>query len=75
MPLQQNYLKKHNIRKLDYERVLNEMEIPPDDLKSNGGRISDHTKNYGTWMRLNDPIAFNVGYNEWRQDIERRIKK
>ena len=43
---------------------LNELEIPFDDLKSNGGRIPDNSR-YGTWLRRNDPIAFNVAFNEW----------
>jgi hypothetical protein len=50
--------------KNEYEEYLNELEIPEDDKRSNGGRIPDHCK-YGTWLRNNDPIAFNVGYNEF----------
>lgn len=46
-----------------YEKYLNEIGIPVDDLKSEGGRIPDNAK-YGRWLRKNDPIAFNVGYNE-----------
>ena len=45
-----------------YEEYLNGFDIPDDDLKSNGGRIPDGAK-YGSWLRRNDPIAFNVGYN------------
>lgn len=50
--------------RLGYEEYLNELGVPDDDLRSNGGRIPDGSK-YGTWMRKNDPIAFNVGYREW----------
>ena len=50
--------------KLDYEIELDEIGIPEDDKKSNGGRISDFA-NYGAWLRKNDPIAFEVGYNEF----------
>ena len=50
--------------KQEYEEWLNELEIPFDDLKSNGGRIPDNSK-YGTWIRRNDPIAFNVGFQEF----------
>jgi hypothetical protein len=50
--------------KANYEEWLNELEIPFDDLKSNGGRIPDRSK-YGAWIRKNDPIAFEVGFNEW----------
>ena len=49
--------------KKEYEEYLNEVETPEDDLKSNGGRIPDTSK-YGTWLRKNDPIMFNVGYSE-----------
>lgn len=49
-----------------YEEWLNELGAPQDDLKSNGGRIQDNAK-YGSWLRRNDPVAFNVGYqDEWR---------
>ena len=44
-----------------YEEYLNEFPIPEKDKKSNGGRIPDHAK-FGTWLRKNDPIAFNCGY-------------
>lgn len=49
--------------KADYEQYLNAFPVSEDDKKSNGGRIPDQAK-YGTWLRKNDPIAFNVGYNE-----------
>jgi hypothetical protein len=49
--------------KYQYEEYLNELGIPEDDKKSNGGRIPDSCK-YGAWMRVNDPIAFVVGYND-----------
>jgi hypothetical protein len=48
----------------DYEEWLNDLEVPYDDMRSNGGRIPDHAK-YGSWLRKNDPIAFNVGFEEW----------
>lgn len=48
----------------DYEEYLNELGTPNDDLESNGGRIPD-SADYGTWLRRNDKIAFNVGYQEW----------
>ena len=25
----------------------------------------------GTWMRKNDPIQFEVGYNEWLRELDR----
>lgn len=51
--------------KKNYTEYLNKISAPASDLKSNGGRIPDRAK-YGEWLKKNDPIAFNVGYNEWR---------
>ena len=47
----------------EYQEYLTEIGTPEDDLKSNGGRIPDTAK-YGNWLRRNDPIAFNVGYQD-----------
>ena len=47
-----------------YQEYLNSFGVPNDDKKSEGGRIPDFAK-YGNWLRKNDPIAFNVGYQEW----------
>lgn len=49
----------------EYETWLDSLGVPDDDKRSNGGRIPDHAR-YGFWLRKNDPIAFRVGYNEWR---------
>jgi hypothetical protein len=54
---------KHRNTKADFEEWLNELGAPEGDLKSNGGRIPNGSK-YGSWMRRNDPVAFNVGYQE-----------
>lgn len=51
-----------------YEYWVNQVDVADDDKRSNGGRIPDHCQNYGTWLRRNDPIAFNVGYNEWARE-------
>ena len=51
----------------EYEKWLNELGTPKEDLKSEGGRIPD-TARYGNWLRRHDPIAFNVGYQEWRSE-------
>lgn len=48
----------------NYEIELDEIGISEDDKKSNGGRIKD-SANYGAWLRLNDPIAFEVGFHDW----------
>lgn len=38
---------------------LNEIGCPEDDHPE----IRNNT--YGKWLRKNDPIAFEVGYNDW----------
>ena len=53
--------------KKEYEEYLNGLCIQEDDKKSNGGRIPDTAK-YGAWLRRNDPVAFNVGYEDERRD-------
>ncbi len=47
----------------DFEAELNQIGTRADECKSNGGRIPEAAK-YGTWLRRNDPIAFEVAYNE-----------
>ena len=51
------------LSKKEFEQLLNEISIPADDLKSNGGRIPDKAL-YGSWLRRNDPILFNIAYRE-----------
>lgn len=53
------------VKRKDYETYLNSMGVPEDDSRSNGGRIPDKAK-YGSWLRKNDPIAFQVGFNEFK---------
>ena len=53
--------------KYDYENYLDELGIPFAELKTNGGRIPDHAA-YGRWVRINDPIAFNVGFQEYKRE-------
>lgn len=53
--------------KAQYESYLNDLGTPSSDHPDNGGRVSLKMINkYGTWLRKNDPIAFEVGYNEFR---------
>ena len=54
------------ITKHDFEKYLNEMGTPEDEKKINGGRIPD-SSNYGTWLRRNDCIAFEVAFREWER--------
>lgn len=55
-----------------YIEYLNEIGIPEDDKKSNGGRVSDNC-NYGKWMQNNDPIGFECGYQE--AELYERLSK
>lgn len=58
----------------DYRQDLDEMGIPEDDKKSNGGRIPD-TASYGVWLRRNDPVAFEVGYQEANRERARQARE
>jgi hypothetical protein len=52
----------------DHAKWLNEIPVPFEDLRSNGGRIPDNAR-YGEWMRRNDPIAFNVSFQEKEREL------
>jgi hypothetical protein len=53
--------------KKEFEDYCNEFECPEHDHPENNGRVSWSMVNkYGTWLRKNDPIAFEVGYRDWR---------
>lgn len=54
--------------KNDYEEYLNDLGVPESDKKSNGGLIPDRTRLYGSWLRKNDSIMFEVTYNEWKNE-------
>jgi hypothetical protein len=54
--------------KISYERHLNQLGIPENDKKSNGGIIPDYVK-FGTWLRVNNPDAFESGYREWKAKV------
>jgi hypothetical protein len=58
----------------EYEEWLNELGTPEDDKKSNGGRIPDDS-NYGAWTRRHDPVAFNVGFNEFSLNPSNHIRE
>jgi hypothetical protein len=53
----------------NFETYLNDMSTPYMDLKSNGGRIPDSAK-YGTWLRRNDPIAFNIMFSDYKREVK-----
>lgn len=59
------------ITQSEFIAYLNEVPIAPQDLRSNGGRIPDRVESdrtYGEWMKRNDPIAFNVGFQEFKRE-------
>ena len=57
--------------KRGHEEWLNELEAPEADRRSNGGRIPDFCR-YGSWIRRNDPIGFEVSYHEREREFSRR---
>ncbi len=59
----------------EYIEYLNEVGVPEDDHPENDGRVSwDMVDNYGEWLRDNDPIAFNVGVQEYTTEQEQKMK-
>jgi hypothetical protein len=59
--------------KISYERHLNQTGIPVADKKTNGGQIPDYVK-YGTWLRVNNPDAFEDGYRQWKANAREEMK-
>jgi hypothetical protein len=58
--------------KKKFEAYLNGIEPPEHDHPGGGGRVSWASVNkYGTWLRRNDPIAFEVAYNELGRERSR----
>lgn len=51
--------------KKEFELVLNETGCPYHDHPKDGGRVPfSYVNRYGEWLRKNDPVAFDVLYNE-----------
>jgi len=67
-----------NVTKKEYEEYLNEygrdMGEHLSERKDNGGRMPNRSK-YGTWMKSHDPIAFNVGFNEFEQFMRSKLRR
>lgn len=54
--------------KKEYENYLNEIGLSLDeDYFIIGGKKRKSGK-YGTMLRKHDPIAFEVGYNDWERN-------
>lgn len=58
---------KNKYTKRMHVEYLNEIGIPEDDKQSNGGRVKDSTP-YGNWLSRKDPIAFEVSFQETKQN-------
>lgn len=55
------------MKKKDYEEYLNELSPPfESDDWIIVGKHRYKPNGYGTQIRKYDPIAFNVGYHEWK---------
>ena len=53
--------------KKEYEKYLN--EILTYEANVINGRAKEGRKGtYGTWLRKNDPIAFEVSFSDWEQE-------
>jgi len=57
------YIKKKKLPTLKFlEKELNKVPIPEEEKHYFNGKKP--TKNYGTWLRRNDPKQFQLIYNE-----------
>jgi hypothetical protein len=52
--------KKYKGSKTEFERILNDIPVPPSILKTN-----PFVANYGRWLRTERPLKFQKMYNEW----------
>lgn len=53
--------------KKEYENYLNEIGLSLDEDRFIIGGKKRNGK-YGAMLRKHDPIAFSVGYNDWRRE-------
>lgn len=57
----------------ELERELNEIGPSDHDTAELGGRVpAAMSDRYGTWLRREDPIAFQVALNEARREGAKR---
>lgn len=64
-----NKPKRLQYTKAEYIKYLNEVgESLSDDEFIIGGIMRRRRDNYGEILKLYDPIAFSVGYREWKQE-------
>jgi hypothetical protein len=56
------------VTKQVYQDWLDDLGVPEDDKWSNGGRIPDRVTRYGVWLRRNDPVAFEIGFQEFERE-------
>ena len=55
--------------KKNYEEYLNEIgDVLPEESFIMAGKF--RRGKYGSMLRKHDPIAFQVGFNEWRKDVK-----
>ena len=58
----------------DYIDYLNQVGVPEDDHPENEGRVPwGMVEFYGEWLQKEDPIAFNVGYNDYMLDHDEDV--
>ena len=64
-----NKPKRFEYTKKDYIKYLNEVgESLSDDEFIIGGIMRKRRDNYGYLLYKYDPVAFNVGYNDWKRE-------
>ncbi len=59
-------IRQRAITRKQYESYLNKLGASLDEEEFIiGGRMRANKSKYGYYMRLHDPIGFEVGFNEW----------
>ncbi len=54
----------------EFENYLNEV-LEHEDTPQLSVKPGTYLQKPGTWMRKNDPIQFEVGFNEWEKEVEK----
>lgn len=62
-------MEKRIIRKIEFERYLNDQPFPESVLKTNGGKaVPRRTTGYGSWLKRCEPDEFNKLYAKFVEE-------
>ena len=62
-------MSKQKLTRKEYEEYLNEVgKSLPEEEFIIGGKQRPYWGKYGSFIRRYDPIAFEVGYSDWKRE-------